>query len=164
MSEMTLLIIPPDTLLILHFTADVKDIYEQGKRYPWPKSTECPRCRYRRLWGHGFAERYFEGFSQAIWVKRYRCPDCHGVHTCRPDTYFERTRYPVPVVLASLLEKIMRGTWLRWINRQIQLWWYRSVTKWVSKRRTVRSLTVWHLKEYLFARLPRTGQCAPLRL
>lgn len=68
------------------------------------------------------------------------------------------------MVLTSLLEKIVRGKWLRWIRRQNQLYWYRSVTKWVSKQRTVSVLTVGHLKKYLSERLPRSGQYATLRL
>lgn len=159
-----LITLPKDILLILHFAVDVKSLYEQGKRYPWEPPDRCPRCKGIRLWGHGYVPRYFEGFSEPLWVKRFRCPDCTAVHTCRPDSFFDRYRYPVIAVLASLLEKIVHGRWLRWIRRQNQLWWYRSVTKWLSKQRTVKVLSVGHLKKYLAERMPCSGQCATLRL
>jgi|SRR5208337_1491835 len=155
---------PKDALLLLYCRIDVKRLRDLGKGYPWPKPQRCPTCEGLRLWGHGYSARYFEGFMEPLWVKRYRCPDCHAVHTCRPEQYFERYRYPVVDVLMSLLNKIMRGRWLRCINRQNQLSWYRSAWAWCSLHQAIATLTVEHLRQYVAGRIPRSFQCAPLRM
>lgn len=152
--------LPRDSLLLLYCPVDVKSLYDHGRRYPWPKPRQCPKCEGIRLWGHGYAERYFEGFREPLWVKRYRCPECRAVHTCRPDGYFERYRYPVVVVVMSLLNKIIHGRWLRCISRQNQLPWYRAAWSWCSQHQNIETLCIEHLQQYIFG----SRKCAPLRL
>ncbi len=151
-------------LLILHFAVNVKVLYEAGKKYPWPKPEVCPKCKGTRLWGHGYVPRYFEGYWEPLWVKRFRCPDCRAVHTCRPDVFFKRYRYPVIVVILCLLNKIVHGRWLRCIRRQNQLSWLRTVAKWNSQKQTVKIPSIEHLKRYLAEQIPSSVQCATLRL
>lgn len=150
--------------MLLYCRVDVKGLFEMGKRYPWPKPQRCPQCEGRRLWGHGYSARYFESFMEPLWVKRYRCPDCHAVHTCRPEQYFERYRHPVVDVVMSLLNKIICGRWLRCINRQSQLWWYRAAWAWSSRRQAIATLTVEHVRKYVAGQIPRSFQCEPLRM
>jgi hypothetical protein len=145
-------------LLILHFAVEVKSLWELGKRYAWPKPKQCPECEGLRLWGHGYAPRYFEGYQELLWVKRYRCADCTAVHTCRPCGYFKRYRYPVVSVLLCLLNKIIHGRWLRCISRQNQLWWFRVVAKWNSRQQTIHRLSLKHLRRYLSEQIP-SKQC-----
>jgi hypothetical protein len=155
---------PKEDLLLLYSMADVKAIFERGKRYPWPRPQHCPKCKGQRLWGHGYAARYFEGFMEPLWVKRYRCPDCQGVHTYRPSQYFERYRHTVAVVIVSVLNKIMHDRWVRCISRQNQLWWYRSVWAWCSRQQAVAKLEVEHLRQYVSERVSGSIQREPLRM
>ena len=158
---------PKNDLLLLYCAVDVKSLYASGalgKGYPWPKPRQCPRCKGLRLWGHGYAERYFEGFREPLWVKRYRCPDCRAVHTCRPDGYFERYRYRVVTVMMSLLNKIIHGKWLRCISRQNQLPWYRAAWSWCSRLQSIATLSLEHLQQYVGGRLWGSKQSEQLRL
>lgn len=113
-------------LLILHFQADVKRLSEEGKHYSWPRPARCPVCQGRRLWGHGYVERYFEGHGRPVWMKRYRCADCGGIHTLRPAGYFRGFFYSVRTILRSLVGKLVRGRWLCRIARQVQQYWFRG--------------------------------------
>ncbi len=95
-----------------------------GKLYPWPRPPRCPKCCSGRLWGHGYVERYFEGFSQALWMKRYRCPDCGGVHTLRPKVFWRRFQCSAAIIIQSLKGKISGNRWLGQISRQAQQYWW----------------------------------------
>ncbi|HLA47743.1 MAG: hypothetical protein A3I04_01460 [Nitrospinae bacterium RIFCSPLOWO2_02_FULL_39_110] len=80
-----------------------------------------------RLWSHGFATRYFEGFSKALWVKKYRCPDCKGVHTCRPDKFFKKFIYSIETIVSYLKSKIEDSRWFKVAAYQSQQYWYRGL-------------------------------------
>jgi hypothetical protein len=97
-------------------SASLAELFSLGKLYTWPRPTSCPRCGSRRLWGHGYVRRYFDGLSEPLWIKRWRCPDCGGVHTCRPDSHWRRFLAPIAVIMASLVGKI---TGLRWPQSDI---------------------------------------------
>jgi hypothetical protein len=140
---------PQVILLILHFAVDVKSLFELGKRYPWTRPAECPKCRSKRLWGHGYVERYFEGCSHAVWVKRYRCPDCHAVHTCRPVAFFKRLRYSAVIIICCLLNKILYSRWLGSIERQNQQYWYRSIRRQSSLHVNIKTLSIEHLEAFI---------------
>jgi hypothetical protein len=86
------------------------------------------------------------------------------VHTCRPDGYFERYRYPVIDVVLSLLNKIIHGRWLRCISRQSQLPWYRAAWSWCSQHQNIGILSLEHLQQYVAGRVSGSLQCDPLRL
>jgi len=59
-------------------------------------------------------------------MKRWRCPDCGGVHTCRPASHWRRFLAPIAVILASLVGKITGLRWPRSESRQRQQYWYRG--------------------------------------
>lgn len=105
---------------------DVKRLVEEGKDFCWPRPAQCPRCKGRRLWGHGYVRRYFEGFIQGVWIKRYRCPDCRAVHTLRPQEYYRGFHYSGLTILFSLLNKIVEGRWLKCFSYQVQQYWYKG--------------------------------------
>ena len=153
------------TFLVLHFPADVKQLSEAGKAYAWPKPSRCPRCGSARLWGHGYVDRYFEGFCVALWLKRLRCPECGAVHTLRPAAVLRGLRYPAAVVVSALREKIAGKTWLPSVSRQAQQYRHRSLRRFCSGVATRWSLSLDDLGRFCRSRLlPMTGQCAPLRL
>jgi hypothetical protein len=114
-------------LLVLHFRVEVKRLVEEEKRYPWPRPARCPRCRGRRLWGHGYVRRYFEGFVFPLWMKRWRCPDCRGVHTARLGAFWPRFRYSIQTILRALRHKILHGRGLAYLSRQLQDYWYQGL-------------------------------------
>jgi hypothetical protein len=79
-----------------------------------------------RLWGHGFVLRQFVGFAQGLWMKRYRCPDCHAVHTCRPEQFLPGMQYPIQTQKSSLEAKLAGKPFLRAVSRQIQQHWWKA--------------------------------------
>lgn len=130
--------------MILYFAIKVKDLSEQGKGYQWQRPERCPVCKGLRLWGHGYVERYFEGFTEALWLKRYRCPDCASVHTCRPAGFWKGFRYPISIILFCLLNKLDKryGRWLPCIARQNQQYWFKGLQYQSSRHANTRSPTI----------------------
>jgi len=136
--------------LILHFSVAVKAIFLLGKEYPWPKPEKCPVCSGVRLWGHGFVDRYFGGFMGALWMKRFRCPDCSSVHTCRPLDFPKGLQFSIEVVFKCLSNKIEANRWLSSVVRQNQQYWYRCLRNWASRQANVIKPTLFHLEAFLF--------------
>ena len=115
--------------MIIYIFIDVKEIFKLGKTYPWVKPDSCPVCAGIRLWGHGYVERYFEGFIEKLWLKRYRCPECKSVHIMRPELFWPRFHYRVPTILSSLRNKVKFNRWLPDISRQNQQYWFKGLNK-----------------------------------
>ena len=133
--------------VVLHVTVDVKKLFELGRSYPWPKPKRCLVCRSSRLWGHGYVRRYFEGFVQPLWIKRFRCPDCHTVYTLRPGLFYMRFRYPLWVILSSLITRILYHRFMTSISRQNQQYWYKGLIFQASRTYNVPSPDILTLKE-----------------
>jgi hypothetical protein len=51
-----------------------------------------------------YVRPYFDGSPEALWLKRWRCPDCGAVHRYRPDSHWRRFLAPITTILAILLE------------------------------------------------------------
>jgi len=154
-------------LVVLHVAVDVQRLVELGKRYPWPRPKRCLSCRSSRLWGHGFVQRYFEGFVQPLWVRRLRCPDCHTVYTLRPDLFPQRFRYSLLTILSSLFRKITNGVWLPSLPRQNQQYWFRGLRLQSVRFRTIPFPDIHVLKEVIssgFIPASHSLNCAMLRL
>jgi hypothetical protein len=111
------------TNLILPLSVNISEIQSLGKRYPWPCPPRCPRCGSTRLWGHGYVSRFFDGIEGQVWIKRWRCPDCTAVHTCRPHTFWRRFLAPVALILRSLSGKRAGQPWNKDVSRQRQQYW-----------------------------------------
>ena len=95
-------------LMILPVVVGLKEIYEKGRDYLWPRPEVCPRWKARKPWGHGFVPAYFDGFASGLLLRRYRCPHCGCVIRLKPQGYFDRFQSPVEtihVVIRSLVEK-----------------------------------------------------------
>ncbi|KRT62350.1 MAG: hypothetical protein XU11_C0086G0003 [Candidatus Dadabacteria bacterium CSP1-2] len=140
---------PNNSILIIYFAVRVKDLFETGKEYPWSRPKRCPRCKGIRLWGHGFAGRYFQGFVQRLWVKKYLCPDCKSVHTMRPSTHWRRFQSSRFVILRSLLYKIRRNKWRRSLPRQNQQYWFSGLIFQASRQKNIKLPTVEVIGELL---------------
>jgi hypothetical protein len=70
--------------------------------------------------------RYFEGFAFPLWMRRYRCPDCGGVHTLRPDAFWARFRYSARTILDAFRHKMRRGVFDPALSRKAQQYWWRG--------------------------------------
>jgi hypothetical protein len=112
------------TLLICRIV--LEKLQALGKQFHWKKPECCPECGSIRLWGHGFVLRQFVGFAQGLWMKRYRCPDCHAVHTCRPEQFLPGMQYPVQTQKSSLEAKLAGKPFLQAVPRQIQQHWWKA--------------------------------------
>lgn len=158
-----LITLPESIVLILHLAVDVKSLWALGKAYPWPVVRECPACGGRRLWSHGYVTRYFEGFADIFWVKRYRCPECSSVHTSRPSGFLRGIRYCAGVVVSSLVSKVNNGFWVSSVVRQVQQYWYRLL-RLFAFRSSFRCLSVEDIRSFLSRRTNRLEDFAPLLL
>jgi hypothetical protein len=136
-------------LLIIQFDIKIKDLIEAGKDYPWPRPACCPICG-GRLHGHGYTARYFDGEPQKIWLKRYRCIDCHAVHTLRPKSHWRRFQATVDIMIQSLRTKIVDGLWLKIFSRQRQQYWFSGFgIQWARHNPPAERISYPHLKSLL---------------
>jgi hypothetical protein len=115
-----------DRKLLLLFRTDLQIIQALGKLFKWKKPCSCPQCGGSRLWGHGFVPRYFVGFNQGLWMKRWRCPDCGAVHTARPASFLPRMQYSIRSQKSCLTVKLGWKPFLSEIPRQTQQYWWRN--------------------------------------
>jgi len=115
--------------MVIFFPVILKQLFYLGRKYPFPKPGKCPRCGGPRLWGHGYVEAFFDGFAQALFLKRYRCPDCGCVIRLRPSGYFRRFQSSIASIRSSIKQKVQSGHWLNELSRTRQRHWFRSLCK-----------------------------------
>lgn len=113
-------------LMLIYTSVDLNELFRLGKKYPWIKPSHCPKCCGIRVWSHGYAHRLFDGYYQPLFVKRYRCPDCISVHTCRPETHQKFVQAPRLFVFFSLLLKITLNSCLPILCHSRQRHWLRN--------------------------------------
>lgn len=99
--------------MIFSVVAAIKDIVELGRDYPWPRPEACLRCMGRRIWGHGYVPAFFDGFSEGVLLRRYRCPECRCVMKARPEGYFTRFQTSISVIRESIAVRLESGFWPR---------------------------------------------------
>ena len=153
--------------MVLHVAVDVQRLFELGKKYPWPRPERCLACKSSRLWGHGYVQRYFEGFLLPLWVKRLRCPDCGVVYTLRPDLSYRGFRHYILTILFSLMTRMGDGRWLPSIPRQNQQYWFKGLRIQAQRLRNTLSLDMNVVKEIVssgFIPASHSLNCAMLRL
>lgn len=111
----------------------VKEIFRLGRKYPFPKPRACLRegCGSSRMWGHGFAARYFDECAGVVELRRWRCADCGAVYLMRPFGYWPRHHAPIRIVLKSLCHRVLRGFWDASLgfSRQRQEHWLRALKR-----------------------------------
>ncbi len=115
--------------MILFFSVKVKDIFEKGRDYPWPRPEICPCCGRNKPWGHGYFLVYFDEYGQPLELKRYRCPNCGCVIRLRPDGYFSRFQSSIKNIRSSISQKIKTGRWPRKRLGDRQGNWLRALRK-----------------------------------
>lgn len=87
-----------------------------------------------RVWGHGYVLRYFDGYSEGLWLKRYRCADCGAVHTLRPQSHSRGFWASISSILESIIGKVLTGSWNRGISYQRQQYWLAGFIRQASRR------------------------------
>jgi hypothetical protein len=115
--------------LILFISAKIKDIFELGRKYPWPRPEICLRCNESKVWGHGFTTAYFDGFDSAVILKRYRCPVCGCIIRLRPKGYFHRFQASIETIRSKLSHRLKKGRWPPGLSRSRQAHWLRALRR-----------------------------------
>ena len=118
--------------MVLFIPVILKTLFDQGRKYAWSRPADCPHCGSGTVWGHGFAEAIFDGYSRPLLLKLYRCPDCGCVIRLRPEGYFKRFQAPVEIIRASILCKSACNRWLAGIDRCRQCHWFNALKKKVT--------------------------------
>jgi hypothetical protein len=112
-------------------------------------------------------QRYFEGYTQPLWVKRFRCPDCHIVYTLRPDLFYPGFRYSLWTILSSLMTRIVHHRFMSCLPRQNQQYWYKGLLLQAQRLRNIPCPDMHTVKEIIFRGLIPVSHaldCAILRL
>jgi hypothetical protein len=78
--------------------------------------------------------RYFDGYEEGLWLKRYRCADCTAVHTVRPQSHYRGFWASIASILDSLFEKALHKRWCSALSRQRQQYWWRGFVKQSSRQ------------------------------
>jgi len=115
--------------MIYFVTAKLKEIFNKGRDYPWPRPEICPSCKDPKLWGHGFVESYFDGFSDGLLLRRYRCPLCGCIVKLRPKGYFRRFQASISAIRSRLSHRLKAGRWPPGLSRSRQGHWLRALRR-----------------------------------
>jgi hypothetical protein len=113
----------------------------------------CPGCGGPRLWGHGYVLRYFFGFINGLWMKRWRCPDCGAVHSCRPEAYLPGMQYPQEIQRMSLEAKLAGKIFLTSLPRQNQQYWWKAFQRQCLETGNFNDLREFHVKNLALGQL-----------
>ena len=113
--------------MIIFVCVRLKEIFNKGKEYAWPRPDRCPRCQVSKLWGHGFVLAYFDDLTGGVYLRRYRCPECGCVVRLRPNGYFPRIQASVESIRASICQRVRKGRWPTGSSRSRQRHWLRAL-------------------------------------
>jgi hypothetical protein len=116
-------------LMIISVSVFLKDIFEQGRDFKWAKPPKCPRCHSIRLWGHGFVAAFFDGFSESVWLRRYRCPDCRCILRIKPKGYFPRFRATIATIRCRIEDRLLKGRWPPGLLKSRQRHWLSALRR-----------------------------------
>ena len=115
--------------MILSVCPKLKDIHKQGRNFCWEKPDKCEQCGSARVWGHGFVTAYFDGYSDCIYLRRYRCPDCSCVFLMKPEGYFNRFHASIDVIYTCLKNRLTIGRWPPFVGKSRQRHWLNALKK-----------------------------------
>jgi hypothetical protein len=115
--------------MILSVPARLKEIFEKGREYVWLKPKGCPHCHGARLWGHGYVPAYFDQIEEAVFLRRYRCPDCGCVIRLKPQGIWARFQATIETIRLSIRHRIQTGRYLPSLSRNRQGHWLRALKR-----------------------------------
>ena len=103
--------------MIIFVSVNFKRLLHQKRNYVWPRPQLCPCCKASGLWGHGFVPAYFDGLVCGVYLRRYRCPQCHCVIRLRPRGYFPRFQAAIGDIVMRLSHRITTDRYMKGISR-----------------------------------------------
>jgi ribosomal protein S27AE len=110
--------------MLQHEVVDLKNLSVSGKKFKW-KRPRCPKgCK--KVWVHGYVLRYFSGFKDGIYLKKYRCPTCGTVITMSPIGFWPRYQSSIKMIYEALKSRLTSYRWPSWISRQRGCHWMRK--------------------------------------
>jgi len=115
--------------MIVFIAVKLKEVFEKGYDYPWIKPKGCPRCGDSKLWGHGYVESFFDGFNDAVLLKRYRCPLCGCIVKLKPIGYFNRFQASITTIRVNISYRLKKGRWPSGLSRSRQGHWLRALRR-----------------------------------
>jgi hypothetical protein len=141
--------------MILSVEANLKEIEQKGRDYPWIKPKICVCCKGCRLWGHGFVESCFDGYVHTLLLRRYRCPVCGCVIKLKPKGYFKRFQATIESIYFHIASRLRTGKWLEGCSSARCRHWFRAL-----KRQTIAHLGIEWMKQLpeAFDRLLEMGK------
>ena len=98
--------------MLKHVNIRLEVLSREGKRFKWTRPPPC-KCGHI-FWGHGYVARYFDGYSEKLWLKKWRCPLCRSLITFFPNGYikFVGSETISPLALNSSIQKTVALTTL----------------------------------------------------
>ena len=114
-------------IMIKFIEANLYEIRDKGRDYPWKRPDKCLKCNNYKVWGHGFVEAWFDGFENPLLLKRYRCPICGCVICYRPTGYFKRFQAPIQTIRDCISCHFNTGKWPGNLSRTRQEHWLRAI-------------------------------------
>jgi len=111
--------------VVIVVTLRLDDLVREGKDFKWERPAACPKCG-GKLWSHGFTSRFFQGFSDLFWLKRFRCPGCKAILTPRPEGYWPRIQSDIESIYRTLQERLNFYVWPPGVPRQRAGHWLRG--------------------------------------
>ena len=97
--------------MIAFFRLDLKRIAHDASDYCWPRPSCCSRCGHPTLWGHGYVLMIFVGFTDALRIRRYRCPLCGCIIRLRPKGYWKRYQSTAATIRSTVSMRLHTGCW-----------------------------------------------------
>lgn len=107
----------------------LNEIHAQGRNFKWTKPGNCPRCQSVRLWWHGFVLACFDGFAQALFLRRLRCPDCNCIVRMKPEGYFKRLQASIKTIRDCLEKRLSTGHWQPQLSKPRQRHWLAALKR-----------------------------------
>lgn len=118
--------------MVIPVEVELKALVRQGRQFVWPKPMCCPRCGDCRVWGHGFVTAYFDGVRGAVYLQRFRCPECRCVMRLCPRGFFRRFQASIATIYGCLRCKLQGGRYDTEISRSRQRHWLLALRRQVA--------------------------------
>jgi len=114
--------------MLIHACVNLDQLARESKDYKWSRPKSCSRCGLQ-LWGHGYVGRYFDGFKERLWLKRYRCSCCKLLITMIPNGCMSSYQASFFKIYFSLLHRLSSYKWPPWVSRQRGRHWLSKLKK-----------------------------------
>ena len=108
--------------MLEHTYVDLSQLSKDGKDFKWDIPIFCTCCGHK-LWGHGYVGRYFDGFTEKLWLKKLRCPNCRKIITLMPSGYLKYYQSSFFKIYLTIYHRLKAHRWPSWMNRQRGCHW-----------------------------------------